>query len=94
MPSLDRSKSTDILGTSGSPGTGVTVVGPGQSLAVVVSPNRAEPRLYTWELAFPGAPPASLTLNIEGSLDNVNWYVLDTSSALTRQSIFSLVVWR
>lgn len=34
---------------------------------------------YTWSTVITGAP-ATLVVNLEGSLDGDNWYVLDSSS--------------
>jgi hypothetical protein len=82
MPSLDRDRANDLLGNSTS-NTGQTTTGAGQTFAVVFPVNRPEPRIYAWEAFFPGAAPASLTLNLEGSLDNVHWYTIDTTSSTT-----------
>lgn len=82
MPSLDRDRANDLLGNSIT-NTGVTATGAGQSFAVQFPYGRPEPRIYAWEAFFPGTAPASLTLNLEGSLDNQHWYQLDTTSSTT-----------
>jgi hypothetical protein len=82
MPSIDLARSNDLLGNSVA-NTGQTTIGAGQTFAVVCSTNRPDPRIYVWEAFFPGAAPASLTLNLEGSLDGSHWYTLDTTSSTT-----------
>jgi len=89
MPSLDRDRANDLLGNSVT-NTGVTVTGAGQSFAVVFPLNRPDSRIYAWEVFTPGAAPASLTLNLEGSLDDVHWYTLDTTSSTTSAIKWSL----
>jgi hypothetical protein len=54
----------------------VTATGAGAS----VQPPAAS-RNYTWNTSFLTAGPTSLTVNLEGSLDGVYWYTLDTSTS-------------
>jgi hypothetical protein len=82
MPSLDRGSTNDLLGSSAS-NTGVTVAGAGQSFSVTFNANRSEPPIYAWEIFFPGVAPATFSLNLEGSLDGVHFYPLDTYSTTT-----------
>lgn len=38
---------------------------------------------FTWTVTFKTAAPGAQTTNLEGSLDNTNWYTLDSSTSLT-----------
>lgn len=41
---------------------------------------------YTWTVTFTTAAPTSQTTNLEGSLDNVHWFTLDTSTSVSYTS--------
>ncbi len=57
-----------------------TATGPGDVAAVSgVNPLGGVPRKIAWEKRVTGGPTA-VTVNIEGSLDNSNWYTLDTDN--------------
>src|SRR3970040_898986 len=56
----------------------VTAVGAGDVAAVSgVNPLGGVPRKIAWEVRVTGAPTA-LQVDLEGSLDNTNWYQIDT----------------
>jgi hypothetical protein len=59
----------------------VTATGASDSYALPVVSGQVPPRL-TWVVTFKTAAPTAQTTNLEGSLDNVNWYTLDSSTNL------------
>jgi hypothetical protein len=38
------------------------------------------PSVFTWQMVYTGTPSA-ITATLQGSIDNVNWFVLDTSTS-------------
>lgn len=36
--------------------------------------------VYTWTVTYTTAAPTAATVNLEGTVDGVNWFVLDTTS--------------
>ena len=49
------------------------------------------PKQITWEILLSGTP-TTLTANLEGSLDLVNWYQLDTTSTVQPAQARSVVL--
>lgn len=49
------------------------------------------PKQLTWEVILSGSP-ATLTVNLEGSLDLVNWYQLDSTTTVQALQARSVVL--
>jgi hypothetical protein len=56
-----------------------TATGSGDVYALPVSTKMPN---ITWSVNFKTAAPTAQTTNLEGSVDNVNWYTLDSSTNL------------
>lgn len=56
--------------------------GAGDSFGLVASGDYTRlPKDFIWEVLVSGGVYSALSVNLEGSLDNVNWYTLDSSTA-------------
>jgi hypothetical protein len=69
--------------------TAVTGTGAGDEFELAIDNGQTHPGKITWEYFFGAAAtqPTSHTTTLEGSIDNTNWFTLDTSSSIT--SVFS-----
>lgn len=63
----------------------VATTGAGTAVPIVPDASGNYPGKITWQYKFGATTtqPTSHTTNLEGSIDNVNWFVLDTSSCIT-----------
>lgn len=61
----------------------VSATGPGAAVDLSSSPLRH----HAWEIVVTGAPTAS-EVHLQGSLDNTNWYTLDTSTTTSSELRF------
>jgi hypothetical protein len=43
------------------------------------------PSKMTWQYVITGGTLSALTINLEGSIDNTNWFILDTTTQVTDQ---------
>lgn len=55
--------------------------GAGEEFAITI-PNHGTP-VISWQTAFSGGNPASITVLLEASLDGTNWFTVDTSTSVT-----------
>lgn len=58
----------------------VTGVGAGDEFGLLPFFGGTIPSTYSWDVIITGGP-ASISVTLEGSLDGVNWFVLDTSTS-------------
>lgn len=56
----------------------VSAAGIGHTYALP-PPTTGVPVVVTWSYEITGGPPATIQVDLEGSLDGLVWYVLDTS---------------
>src|SRR5574340_1072550 len=66
--------------------TNKTSAGAGTAYALPLNPSGAFYHRYTWTVTFKTAAPAAQTTNLEGSIDNTNWYTRDTSTNISYTS--------
>lgn len=62
--------------------SGRLTTGPGESFAVPPEGSTTLNRTIGWEITY-GVAPATIAVALQGSLDEVNWYDLDTHALAT-----------
>jgi hypothetical protein len=67
------------LSNSTATGAGITYTIPSRS-------GLSGPSTIAWTVTFKTAAPGAQTMNLEGSIDNLNWYTIDTSTVTTYTS--------
>lgn len=76
-----------ILGTSFA---AKTTTGAGDEFAL--QPRHGDgPRQVSWTVRFPGAAPAAQQTDLQGSIDGVNWFQLDTYNSVANGTLRPVV---
>jgi hypothetical protein len=81
MPIPKYSANIGQLSTSISAVDLTAAFGAGSEFALVI-PNQGTPNI-SWVTSFAGGSPGSITVLLEGSLDGLTWFTVDTSSSIT-----------
>lgn len=79
IPSTVNAQSALSYGTRGDSINASASCGTGTSYAVPTASSTG----VTWTVTLSAAPATAISIVIEGSLNNTNWYTLDSSSALS-----------
>lgn len=66
----------------------VTTVGAGTAAAVPQYAGIALAPSLTWEVKLNGTAAAALQIDIQGSMDNINWFQIDTSAVTASGAYF------